>query len=103
MEDNFCYNLKLEAYAELANRSLSAFKRDFEKLFGNTPGKWLLERRLHHALQLLSNKNKTVGEAAFESGFQSPSHFSRAFKAKFGKAPAEMKHDTVPASSLLKI
>jgi AraC-like DNA-binding protein len=92
MEDNFCYNLKLEAYAELSNRSLSAFKRDFEKIFHNTPGKWLLEKRLHHALHLLSNQHKTVSEAAFESGFESPSHFSRAFKTRFGKGPAAMKN-----------
>jgi AraC family transcriptional regulator, exoenzyme S synthesis regulatory protein ExsA len=93
MEDNFCYNLKLETFAELSNRSLSAFKRDFEKLFHTTPGKWLLERRLNYALHLLRNRNRNVSEAAFESGFESPSHFSRSFKGRFGKAPAEMKKD----------
>ena len=91
MEDNFCYNLKLEVYAELCNRSLSAFKRDFERFFLTTPGKWLLEKRLHHSLHLLNNQHKTVSEAAFESGFESPSHFSRAFKTRFGKGPKEMK------------
>jgi AraC family transcriptional regulator, exoenzyme S synthesis regulatory protein ExsA len=94
MEDNFCYNLKLETYAELSNRSLSAFKRDFERLFRTTPGKWLLERRLNYALLLLSARNRNVSEAAFESGFESPAHFSRAFKSRFGKAPAEIKKDT---------
>ncbi|MRG48043.1 helix-turn-helix domain-containing protein [Chitinophaga sp. SYP-B3965] len=93
MEDNFCFNLKLDVFAELSNRSLSAFKRDFEKLFLSTPGKWLLEKRLHHALHLLTNKDKTVSEAAFESGFQSPSHFSRAFKTRFGKTPAAIKNN----------
>jgi len=88
MDDNFCYNLKLEVYAELSNRSLSTFKRDFAKLFLCTPGKWLLEKRLHHAQHLISNQRKTVSEAAFESGFESPSHFSRAFKNRFGKGPA---------------
>lgn len=101
MEDNFCYNLKLEVYAELSNRSLSAFKRDFEKLYQNTPGKWLLEKRLHHALHLLNNQNKTVSEAAFESGFESPSHFSRAFKTRFGKGPAEMKGQALLRSQSL--
>jgi AraC-like DNA-binding protein len=91
MEDNFCFNLKLEVYAELSNRSLSAFKRDFAKLFGCPPGKWLLEKRLHHSLDLMRNRNRTVGEAAFESGFESPSHFSRAFKLRFGMGPAAMK------------
>ena len=91
MEDNFCFNLSLEVYASLCNRSLSAFKRDFEKVFGSTPGRWLLEKRLHHGLHLLSNQRKNVGEAAFESGFESSAHFSRAFKRRFGKGPAEMR------------
>jgi AraC-like DNA-binding protein len=91
MEDNFPYNLKLETYAALSNRSLSAFKRDFEKHFGTTPGKWLHEKRLNYARDLLCNRNKTVGEAAFESGFESPSHFSRAFKTRFGKVPTVMR------------
>jgi len=92
MEDNFCYNLKLEVYAELSNRSLSAFKRDFEKVFHIPPGKWLLEKRLHHSLHLLNNQNKSVSQAAFECGFENPSHFSRAFKKRFGKGPAAMKN-----------
>ena len=91
MEDNFCYNLKLEVYAQLSNRSLSAFKRDFEKYFHSSPGKWLLEKRLRHAMHLINQQHKTVGEAAFESGFQSASHFSRVFKTRFGKAPAALK------------
>ena len=87
MEDNFCYNLRLEQYALLCNRSLSAFKRDFQKQFGKTPGKWLLEKRLHHARHLLRTMNKTVSEAAFESGFENPSHFSRSFRDRFGLPP----------------
>lgn len=87
MNDNYCFNLKLEAYAQLSNRSLSAFKRDFSKLFGTTPGKWLLEKRLKHSMRLLTSEDKTVSEAAFESGFENTSHFSRAFKERFGISP----------------
>jgi AraC-like DNA-binding protein len=39
----------------------------------------------------MSDQHKTVGEAAFESGFENPSHFSRAFKLRFGKGPAALK------------
>lgn len=88
MEENFCFNLKLEDYARLCTRSLSAFKRDFIEIYQTTPGKWLLERRLMHARHLLTNKARSVADAAFESGFESPSHFSRAFKQKFGHTPA---------------
>jgi AraC-like DNA-binding protein len=91
MEDNYYFNLKLEEFARLSNRSLSAFKRDFQKQFKNTPGKWLLEKRLNHAMNLLTNTEKTVSEAAFESGFENLSHFSRAFHDHFGMTPRSQK------------
>jgi len=91
MEDNYCFNLKLEQYAALCNRSLSAFKRDFQKQYNTTPGKWLLEKKLQHAMQLLTHKGKTVSEAAFESGFDNTSYFSRAFRTRFGMPPSFIK------------
>jgi len=91
MEDNYCFNLKLEQFAQLSNRSLSAFKRDFQKQYNTTPGKWLLEKRLNHAMHLLTNAGKTVSEASYESGFENRFHFSRAFRQHFGVAPASVK------------
>ena len=91
MNENYCFNLKLEEYAQLCNRSLSAFKRDFQKIFQQTPGQWLLEQRLNHALRLLRNDHKTISEVAFESGFESVSHFSRSFKQRFSVTPSSFK------------
>lgn len=91
MEENFCYNLKLEEFAQLSNRSLSTFKRDFTKHFQVSPGKWLMEKRLHHSFHLLTNTDKTVTEAAFESGFENRAHFSRAFHQRFGETPRSRK------------
>lgn len=93
MEDNYCFNLTLEQYAELCNRSLSAFKRDFQKLMHTTPGKWLLEKRLGHALKLLENKEKNVNEVAFESGFENASHFTRAFKERYRVTPSAIRRN----------
>jgi AraC-like DNA-binding protein len=95
MEDNFSFNLTLSEFATMTSRSLSAFKRDFEKHFNTTPGKWLMEKRLKHARHLLVNCGKTVSEAAFESGFEDPSHFSRAFRKQFGSSPANVKQQIV--------
>ncbi len=91
MEDNFCFNLKLEDFAKLSARSLSAFKRDFLQLYNTSPGKWLMEKRLNHSLHLITNMGKTVTETAFETGFESVSHFSRAFRQRFGSSPLSMK------------
>jgi AraC-like DNA-binding protein len=93
MEEHYCFNLKLKEYAQLSNRSLSTFKRDFEKIYNTVPGKWLLERRLNHAMRLLSDRQRTISEASFESGFESVSHFSRSFKQRFGVAPSAFKLD----------
>lgn len=91
MEDNFCFNLSLEQFARLSNRSLSAFKRDFEKLYNTSPGKWLIDRRLERAKNLLGDIDKSINEVVFETGFESASHFSRVFKKKFGVAPSASK------------
>lgn len=91
MEENFSYNLKLDEFARLSARSLSAFKRDFFDLYRTTPGKWLLEKRLNHAMHLLTHRGKTVSDAAFESGFENISHFSRVFRKRFGMPPASAR------------
>jgi len=51
----------------------------------------LLERRLRKAAQLLQTTDKTVQQIADECGFESLSHFSRYFKAKFGITPSQYR------------
>lgn len=88
MEANFCYNLALEEFAKLSHRSLSTFKRDFRKYYNQPPGKWLLQKRLEYSAVLLKNPALNVSQVAMDCGFEDLSHFSRAFKKKFGTSPA---------------
>ncbi|HEU6447669.1 MAG TPA: AraC family transcriptional regulator [Verrucomicrobiae bacterium] len=98
MEQNFRFNLSLDEYAKLCHRSLSSFKRDFEKQFAESPGKWLLQKRLDHSAALLRGSTMNVTEIAFESGFEDVSHFSRAFKERFGDSPAAYRERSTPAA-----
>jgi AraC family transcriptional regulator, exoenzyme S synthesis regulatory protein ExsA len=91
MEDNFRFNFSLEEYSRLCNRSLSAFKRDFLKTFGTTPGKWIQERRLSHARILIQSSSKSIAEIAFSTGFENASHFSKSFRMKFGYSPMSLR------------
>jgi AraC-like DNA-binding protein len=91
MEENFRFNLSLEEYARLCHRSLSSFKRDFRKEFDETPGKWLLAKRLDHAAALLRNSSQNVTEIVFDSGFEDVSHFSRVFKERFQMSPSTFR------------
>lgn len=96
MEANFCYNLKLEEFAKMSCRSLSTFKRDFYNHYNMTPGKWLLSKRLDFAKKLLVTQQSSITQIAFESGFKDSSHFSRAFKQKFGTTPSAYRKTSSP-------
>lgn len=98
MEANCCHNLSLEEFAKLCHRSLSRFKRDFRRHYSTSPGKWLLDRRLECASRLLTTTSMPVTEIVFECGFEQPSHFSRAFKARFGQSPSEYRQTSVAAA-----
>lgn len=87
MLGNFHFNLPIEKFAQLTGRSLAAFKRDFRKTFGMPPRHWLQERRLTEARHLIEHKNGKPSAIYLDLGFESLSHFSHAFKKKFGKAP----------------
>ena len=91
MDANYCYNLRLEDYARLCNRSLSSFKRDFFKLYSDTPAKWLLNKRLTHSRQLLCNTSKSIVDISFESGFENSTHFSHCSKKHFGISPLKYR------------
>ncbi|MBK8498952.1 MAG: helix-turn-helix transcriptional regulator [Flavobacteriales bacterium] len=91
MEDNYSYNLELEDLARLSGRSLAAFKRDVQELFGMPPGRWIRHRRLERARALLAKGDLQVSEVAFQCGFENLSHFSRAFKEEFGATPASLR------------
>ncbi|KQS36219.1 AraC family transcriptional regulator [Pedobacter sp. Leaf194] len=90
MQENFRHNLRLERFAYLSGRSLAAYKRDFEKAFQTSPGRWLLDRRLEEAHKILKTTNKKSTEIYLNIGFEDLSHFSRAFKNKFGIAPSKL-------------
>lgn len=88
---NYYFNVRLERFAYLTGRSLAAFKRDFEKEFGISPGRWLTQRRLVEARKLLFETEKTISEIYLDLGFEDLSHFSHAFKKQFGVSPSQTK------------
>jgi len=88
MNQNFHFNVHLDRFAYLTGRSLATFKRDFQKIYGTTPGKWLLHKRLQAAHFLITERHKNASDIYLDLGFEDLSHFSYAFKKEFGKAPS---------------
>jgi AraC-like DNA-binding protein len=90
MEQNYMFNMPLDKFSYLTGRSLTTFKRDFNKIYGATPQRWLTKRRLKLAHYLLSESKQKPVEVYREVGFENLSHFSYAFKKQFGYAPKEI-------------
>lgn len=90
MERNFIFNLPLEKFARLTGRSVSTFGRDFKKIFQTTPQRWLTQRRLEFAHYQIREKRRKPVDVYLEAGFMDLSHFSFAFKKRYGYPPGEV-------------
>ncbi|MDK1385887.1 GlxA family transcriptional regulator [Sinorhizobium sp. 8-89] len=69
--------------------------RHLDRLFAQHLRSGFLETyrqtRLRHARRLLEQSPLSISEIAFATGFSSPAHFSRAFKALFDRTPGECR------------
>ena len=87
MNSHYRYNVSIERFAFLTGRSLSAFKRDFDKQFHLSPNRWLIQKRLQEAKFHIEEKNEKPSDIYLDLGFEDLSHFSYAYKKAFGYAP----------------
>jgi AraC-like DNA-binding protein len=81
------------ALHELARHvGLSAWHliRVFRKATGLTPHAWLIDRRVHHARELL-RAGGSPSQIAVQCGFADQAHLTRSFKARLGVTPGQYK------------
>lgn len=91
IEQNYTLHLSLPELACLSGRSLSSFKRDFMAIYNTPPSKWIRDRKLEKAKELVSSTVLSIADIAYMAGFENTSHFSRVFKEKFGYTPSESR------------
>jgi AraC-like DNA-binding protein len=81
----------LEGLGKEAGMSRTAFAERFSEVFGQTAMEVVKRARLARAAELLTGTELPVKTIAGRVGFQSRSHFSRAFTDHFGASPAEFR------------
>ncbi|MCK8520481.1 AraC family transcriptional regulator [Aquimarina sp. D1M17] len=91
IEAHFYSNITVEELAQLTNKSISTFKRDFKKIYTSSPATFLREKKLEKSIELLSSTNLRATDIAYDCGFTDVSHFSKTFKSKFGISPTNYK------------
>lgn len=90
-QDNFTHNLSLGRLAELMDVSKSTLAKRCVQLLGESPGQYLVRRKINRAIVILKTTSKSIKEVSYDLGFQNPYHFSRVFKRIAGAPPSEVR------------
>lgn len=87
MEENLEEPLSPSSLAKQAGLSTRQLERLFRRYLDRSPKRYYLELRLKKARLLLLQTNMSVINVALACGFSSPSHFSKCYRAFYGRTP----------------
>ncbi|GHA31906.1 AraC family transcriptional regulator [Salinimicrobium marinum] len=93
VKEEFRRPINLEEIADLVSMTVPAFCRYFKKVTGKTFTEFVNEYRLTHAAKLLHEKQISITEVCYDSGFNNFSHFNKRFKKFTGKAPSAYRNE----------
>jgi AraC family transcriptional regulator len=91
IESNLGRGLTLGELAKVTDLSLHHFARMFKRGMGVTPHRYVLERRVERAKEMLRGSGASLVEIGFSIGFNSQSHFTSAFHRIVGATPGEFQ------------
>ncbi|GAB2589914.1 AraC family transcriptional regulator [Spirosoma areae] len=91
IRENLTRTLSVEELCDKACLSKSHFFRLFKSELGISPAQFILAERIRRAKAILSNPAKSITDACYESGFNSLTHFSNAFRSVEHICPRQFK------------
>ncbi|TGV03618.1 AraC family transcriptional regulator [Flavivirga rizhaonensis] len=77
----------LKEFASQLNTNEFKLKYGFKQLYGVSVYRFLKRERLRNAYVLVQHSKISIKTIAYTYGFKSASHFSRAFKKRYGSSP----------------
>lgn len=84
-------DLSLHSLAEHQGISLGYLSTVFKKETGKTVSEYIREKRINHAIHLLSTTHLQVQTVALHCGIMDVQYFSKIFKKQTGKTPKEFR------------
>lgn len=92
MKAHFTEDMTIDEFAHYSGRSLATFKRDFAKISGESPQKWIIRERLKLAAHLIIDEDAKPSDVYIRVGFKNKPHFFKSFKDLFGCTPTEYRN-----------
>ncbi len=97
MEANLGEPLPTEDIARLVGVSRRQLERLFKQHLDELPSRYYAELRLARAKRLLQQTSQSILQVALACGFVSGSHFSNAYRARFGHTPRDERSQRAAA------
>lgn len=91
IQSNIYEDLNLSDLAFFAGLSLSSFKRRFNEIYGVSPTKYIIGKRLEKAQKLLTESDTRISEIAYSCGFNDTGYFSKSFIRAFQYSPSNYR------------
>lgn len=91
IEQNFNSGITLDILANYANMSVTHFRREWSKLYGESALQYRDRIRLSYAKEYLMSGYYTVTEVAEKCGFSDVNYFIRFFKKHTGISPGKFE------------
>lgn len=93
VQKNFSEKIKLEDVANVASMTTISFNRFIKKRTGKTFVNYINDIRIGYAARWLIEKDLSVSEIAFKSGFNNIANFNRSFKTIKKRTPSQYRDD----------
>lgn len=91
LHENLQGRIRLSDVARECGLSTSHFARSFKASFGISPCHWLIQHRIEHAKELMTQTTMSLMEIAAQSGFNDQAAFTRAFHKVVGVSPGRWR------------
>jgi AraC-like DNA-binding protein len=88
VEGHLADDIAVTELANLACLSVFHFTRAFSAATGIPPHRYVTQRRLERAKEMIAAESRSIAETAFMSRFSSQASFTRAFRRATGMTPA---------------
>jgi AraC-like DNA-binding protein len=86
--------VSMEELARKTNLSLSSFKREFAKLYNDSPASYIKNQRLAKAAELLLSSANRITDIAYDCGFNDLANFTKSFHGKYKVTPTQYRSGT---------
>jgi AraC-like DNA-binding protein len=91
IENNLYNPIRTFELAQMANLSLSSFKREFKKKYDDSPANYIRNKKLEKAAELLIISDERITDIVFDCGFNDLANFSTIFHQKYNQTPSNFR------------